>query len=244
MNDSSSLPLLLGLAALAFAAAAVFLWRYGGRRRHRDDAYRRRSPDEVMDPTGATGLQVGEMRRKLSDVQRTLDRHAEQVQALRTEAWRRLDDLEGRVRDVERRASASAAPARPARDPWPEPRPEPARPAFPGVETYGVMLQDPAPSWNPGASGRPVEVREGVLVISHSLPPAAYAVPEGTGRARVFLNESVEINEFALPKWQAFFDMRGARPYATYRTVRPAEVAWDAAAERGTPLHRGEAEAV
>jgi hypothetical protein len=106
------------------------------------------------------------------------------------------------------------------------------------------MLRDPAPWANPGASGRPVEVRDGVLVISHSLPPAAYAVPEGQGRAKVYLNDSVEINEFALPKWEAFFEMHGARPYATYRTVRPAEVSWDAAAERGSPLTMGVAEAV
>jgi hypothetical protein len=113
-----------------------------------------------------------------------------------------------------------------------------------GVETHSVpMLDLGGPSAAPPpSSGVPVEVREGMLILSHSLPPVAYAVSEGKGLARVFLNESVEINEFALPKWQAFFEMRGARPYATYRTVRAAQVKWDG--ERGAPINPGVAEAV
>jgi hypothetical protein len=226
---------LLALAVAGLLVALFFLWRAtnGGRSGHRR---RDRWPSADGHPAEAAGngTQIGGLTRKVSDFEGTLNRHADQVLALRTEVRQRLDELEGRLREVERRASA--------------PREQPRAAAYGtdplGVETYGVPLREPAPAWNPGASGRPVEVRDGALVISHSLPPAAYAVPEGPGRARVFLNESVEINEFALPKWEAFFEMRGARPYATYRTVRPAEVSWDAGAERGSPLNAGVAEAV
>jgi hypothetical protein len=234
--------IVLVLSVLALALSAFALWRSGGsghRRRSRSGGEGARTDERGGDvAAGATGMQIGNLARKVSEFEKTLDRHAQQAQALRAEVWQRMDALERRQVEAERRASA------PRRDPPPEqPRPAPSAVDY-GVETYGLPLRDLAPAANPGASGRPVEVRDGALVISHSLPPAAYAVPEGQGRARVFLNESVEINEFALPKWEAFFEMRGARPYATYRTVRPAEVSWDAAAERGSPLNAGVAEAV
>ena len=239
--------MVLVLSVVALAMSAFALWngrgrghRGRGRSRSGGDGWTATTDERGGDvAAGATGMQIGNLTRKVSDFEKTLDRHAQQVQALRTEVRQRMDALEGRLVEAERRASA------PRRDPpRDQPRPAPYETEVAGVETYGVPLRDLAPVANPGASGRPVEVRDGALVISHSLPPAAYAVPEGQGRARVFLNESVEINEFALPKWEAFFEMRGARPYATYRTVRPAEVSWDAAAERGSPLNTGVAEAV
>jgi len=219
------LQLLLGVAALVLVWGVFTLWR---RRRGSSDGYPERAT------TGAPGLQVGTLTRKVSDFEGTVERHAQQMQALRTEFRQRLDALEGRLREMERRVPP------PATQPPVAPPPR----GFPEMETYGVTLADPAPGWDPGASGRPVEVRDGTLVVSHSLPPTAYVVPEGQGKARVFLNGSVEINEFALPKWEAFFEMRGARPYATYRTVRPAEVSWDTAAERGSLITMGVAEAV
>ncbi len=238
------LQIALVLAAAAFAVALLALARSGrggrsSRRRRPDEGTHR---DERQAEAVATNHQVGTLTRRVGDFEKTLDRHAQQSQSLRTDVWQRMDEMDRRLREVERRASAPAPARDLPRDPSP---PAPAgAPVDYGVETYGVPLRELAPAWSPGGDGRPVEVRDGTLVISHSLPPAAYAVPEGQGRARVFLNDSVEINEFALPKWEAFFEMRGARPYATYRTVRPAEVTWDAGAERGTPSIMGVAEAV
>lgn len=100
------------------------------------------------------------------------------------------------------------------------------------------------PAWSPGAADQPVEVRDGVLVVSRSLPPAGWVVTTGTGQARVYLNAEVPLSEFSLPKWGAFFDMQGGGPYAAYRTRRPAEVRWDEATGRGELIRKGVAEAV
>lgn len=99
-------------------------------------------------------------------------------------------------------------------------------------------------SWQPGPGDQPVEVRDGVLVTSRSLPPAAYVAPLGGGHGRVFLNADVPMTEYSLPKWSTFFDLQGARPYAAYRTTRPAEVRWDEGQGRGELVSRGLAEAI
>jgi hypothetical protein len=233
-----------------------------GRGDRPDGVEEREGPERgrVLDDGLYTGL-VNEMRR----VTGALERQAEHLNALRVDFRDRLRAIENRLEERVRPASASASTPSPGsagiRGPEAqatarsfgelapaalgEPDGPPADAWLHGVETRSLEPLGTAPAaMAVPAGGRPVEVRDGVLVISHSLPPAAYAVPEGTGRARVFLNDQVEINEYALPKWEAFFEMRGARPYAMYRTLRAAEVSWDAQAERGVPGAPGIAEAV
>jgi hypothetical protein len=89
-----------------------------------------------------------------------------------------------------------------------------------------------------------VEIRDGALVRSRSLPPAAYVSPSGAGQARVYLNPDVQMTEISLPKWEAFFDLQGGRTYTAYRTTRPAEVRWDEGEGRGELVSKGLAEAI
>jgi hypothetical protein len=113
-----------------------------------------------------------------------------------------------------------------------------------GAEDVGWPPAAAEPAWSPGPADQPVEVRDGVLVASRSLPPAGYVSAAGPGEARVYLNADVQLTEFSLPKWAAFFDLAGARPYAAYRTRTPAQVRWDAAAGRGELIARGTVEAI
>jgi hypothetical protein len=200
----------------------------------------------------------------VSEMRRANDDHAAQLTELRTHwsvALKRLEDKIDRLGRGDAFTPAASVP----------PAPSPARSAAPLAESpaprsygspeYGattVSLDDSGrygaeslfpsfpsaePAWAAGPSDRPVEIRDGLLVLSNSLPPAAFASMDGGGRARVYLNPDVQISEFALPKWQAFFEMTGAQPYATYRTRRPAEVRWDDVAARGELISKGLAEA-
>jgi hypothetical protein len=101
-----------------------------------------------------------------------------------------------------------------------------------------------APTWSAGPADEAVEIRDGALVRSRSLPPAAYVSPSGAGQARVHLNPDVQMTEISLPKWEAFFDLQGGRTYTAYRTTRPAEVRWDEGEGRGELISKGLAEAI
>jgi hypothetical protein len=217
------------------------------------------------EPSESERRLYGELVVEMRTVSANLAQQTNQLGALRTDFKQRLESIEGAVREMERQAADAAREAERRMSTDPVVKRVDDGDALPrrtdaggedgrwadagtnwisGVETHSVSMLEPGRALDSFAasSGVPVEVREGMLVLSHSLPPMAYAVPEGKNRARVFLNESVEINEFALPKWQAFFDLVRARPYATYRTVRAAEVSWDG--ERGAPLNPGVAEPV
>lgn len=233
---ADAIPYLLGVIVLI--GAASFLWRtFGGRRRHR---HRHREHGGSGTQDQGEGQRLGSLAREVRNAEAGIDRLANEATAFRAEIRTRMDSVESRLSEVERRSVARerSAPA-PAALPAPRAWSEPAAAGWDLATGTGAGA-----TYTPGPSARPVEVRDGVLVLSQLLPPAAYAEPAGYDRARVFLRDLVELNEFALPKWEAFFEMRGARPYAAYRTVRPAEVVWDAAAGRGTPLTPGVAEAV
>ncbi|HEX8394034.1 MAG TPA: hypothetical protein VF665_16955 [Longimicrobium sp.] len=216
----------------------------------------RRRPRRGEDEGGHSSLSAdrdGDYRllnQALAEVRRAAEQQALQMQAMRTSLSVDIDRLEGKIDEISRDrstpwsggwtaeartvpSSASAGNAAPA---WLE---EAGR--------YGAESLRPSsaePAWAPGSADTPVEIRDGVLVASRSLPPAAYAVADGGGRARVYLNPDAALNEFALPKWQAFFDLDGEKAYACYRTRRPAEVRWDDAAARGELVSRGQAESI
>jgi hypothetical protein len=94
-----------------------------------------------------------------------------------------------------------------------------------------------------GATGGgrvPVEIRDGAIVPSQSLPPEAWLVPQGGGRASLSLNAEVLLNTFALDRFSYFFDL-GDRREGFYETRRPAEVAWDDGQQRGSLVAPGKA---
>ncbi len=81
------------------------------------------------------------------------------------------------------------------------------------------------------------------MVPSRSLAaPGSLVSDSYGGGAKLYLNESVEINHVAFDQWSAFFDFRGGKPYMRYTTRRPAVVDWNESTGRGTLRDRGIAE--
>jgi hypothetical protein len=116
----------------------------------------------------------------------------------------------------------------------------------PGLATEN---QEPAPHRAPDVAARqtgiPVELSGGWIVLSESLSaPGLLLQPEDGGRARVFINEEMDLSNIVLENWSTVFDIGTGEPFRHYRTVRPAEVDWSAAARRGQPVSRGTLEVV
>jgi hypothetical protein len=178
----------------------------------------------------------------MSDIRGALEKHAREMEALRISSSQRMDELNGRIAALERAQPRMT-------DGGLGPRSgglggigyEDERY---GAGSLGLSSAGAEPAWSPGPGDQPVEVRDGVLVASRSLPPAGYLSAAGSGPAKVYLNADVQLTEFSLPKWAAFFDLPEARPYAAYRTRRPAEVRWDEGAGRGELVAKGLAEAI
>lgn len=207
---------------------------------------KRRSHRPAPPPSWSAGEAAAQQAadRARADAQRAMDQQralADQVRAIS----QRVAAVEEKLAEVPRTEPRAAEPA-PARGYG-----DGGRDGF--LETIDSTLYGAASlasaaggerSWQPGPGDQPVEIREGVLVVSRSLPPAAYVASLGGGHGRVFLNPDVQMTEFSLPKWAAFFDLQGARPYAAYRTTRPAEVRWDEGQGRGELISKGLAEAI
>lgn len=252
------------LAAVLLLGTTMFLRRrrdpYG---EHRSRSRRDHAPAHEPGPAGSGPgtTQSGGQRalvQAANEVRNALDQQSRQMAELRTFWSRRLDELDRKIG-----ALAAVPPGR--REGEPEPRAAQDRfsphggarggyaaPYDPG--TYGAESRGRVPAggeggtggsaWSPGPGDQPVEVRDGVLVVSRSLPPAGYLSVAASGEARVYLNAEVQLTEFSLPKWSAFFDLEGARAYAAYRTRRPAAVRWDEGAGRGELISKGLAEAM
>jgi hypothetical protein len=205
------------------------------------DSHRRRSHRSV-DEDAAQSSDHRILAQAASEMRGAVQRQADQLAALRTFWSQRLDSLEAKIDSLstaakqagdagrdDGRAAVSYAPPQHsghgADSLWP--------PAIPAV-----------PSWSAGPADQAVEIRDGALVRSRSLPPAAYVSPSGGGQARVYLNADVQMTEISLPKWEAFFDLQGGRTYTAYRTTRPAEVRWDEGEGRGDLISKGLAEAI
>jgi hypothetical protein len=242
-----------GIIALVLFIA-MMAWRRANHRHggHRSRSGRSQGPGrdsgygygQEPGPRGGYGhgaSQPGEQSALLQavrEVRSVLDKQVMQMGELRTFWSQRLDELDGKI-------GALVRAQQPGRGSEPERRP--------GLDQGGAAAPyDAGPyeglryesGWSPGPGDQPVEVRDGVLVVSRSLPPAGYLSAAGSGPARVYLNADVQLTEFSLPKWAAFFDLQGAKPYAAYRTRRPAEVTWDEAAGRGELVSKGQAEAI
>jgi hypothetical protein len=217
---------------------------------------------------GGTSAPVGDQRALLTaanGVREALERQTREIQELRTFWSKRLDELNGRIAELPR------VPVQLPRD-GPEAgsgrgqglEGGGSRGGYGGggyggggygaggafdAEMYGAgslgasaPLAEPA--WYPGPGDQPVEVRDGALILSRSLPPPAYVSATAAGQGRVYLNADVQLSEFSLPKWAEFFELRGAKPYAAYRTLRPAVVRWEEGMGRGDLIEKGVAEAI
>lgn len=175
-----------------------------------------------------------------------MEKQARQMEELRTFWSRRLDELDRKIAALaapQPQASGSPSYPQPGQD-YGRGYAAPYDSGMYGAESPGMQLPALEAAWGPGPGDQPVEIRDGVLVVSRSLPPAGYVSAGGSGQARVYLNADVPLTEFSLPKWAAFFELQGARPYAAYRTRRPAEVRWDEGAGRGELISKGLAEAI
>jgi hypothetical protein len=237
-----------GLVIAVLLVAGVIWWRrrvergYGGYRPGHGTVSGQGSGPGTGHGTGPGGSATGEQRALLSaanQMRDALEKQARQMEELRTFWSRRLDELDRKIGDLARARAQERELA---------PAPQPgqgyggyAAPYDAGM--YGAESRLEA-GWSPGPGDQPVEIRDGVLVVSRSLPPAGYVSAGGSGQARVYLNADVPLTEFSLPKWAAFFELQGARPYAAYRTRRPAEVRWDDGAGRGELISKGLAEAI
>ena len=226
------------------AAAAVLVLVTAMSRRRRRDPYGEHRSRSRRDPGSASGLgqeQSGGQQvlvQAAKEVRNALDQQSKQMAELRTFRARRLDELEGRLGA---RAAAQGGDAGGYASPH--------DPGLYGAESLGRVpaggeraLGEPA--WSPGPGDQPVEVRDGVLVASRSLPPAGYLSVAASGEARVYLNADAPLTEFSLPKWAAFFELQGGQAYAAYRTRRPATVRWDEGSGRGELVSKGLAEAM
>lgn len=248
-----------GVAAAAVLLAMMMRAIRGRRRRDPYGEHRSRSGHDHGSAYGngqdSAPSQSGGQRalvQAANEVRTALEKQAKQMEALRAFWSQRLDELDGKIG-----ALVLAAPG--GRESGADRRPEPGRdpggyaspydPGMYGAESLGRM---PAggdrgigePAWSPGPGDQPVEVRDGVLVASRSLPPAGYLSVTASGEARVYLNADVQLTEFSLPKWAAFFELQGAKAYAAYRTRRPASVRWDEGSGRGELITKGLAEAM
>jgi hypothetical protein len=208
-----------------------------------------------------------------NEVRNALEKQAAQMAELRAFWSQRLDELDGKigalaVAQAGMRESAPERRPESARDvgyaggSQPDAGRDPGGYAAPydpgmyGAESLGRPLAggdrgigEPAwsmgePAWSPGPGDQPVEVRDGVLVVSRSLPPAGYLSVTASGEARVYLNADTPLTEFSLPKWAAFFELPEGKAYAAYRTRRPATVRWDEGTGRGELISKGLAEAI
>lgn len=92
----------------------------------------------------------------------------------------------------------------------------------------------------PAENRVPVEINGGEVAVTHTIPPDAWLVPQGGGRASVWLNGEVEHNRYALERFALFFDL-GDRREGEYQTRTPADVEWDEGAQRGTLRSPGKA---
>lgn len=226
----------------ALAALLVVLlglqWRA---RRRRPEPWYDRPPAPV--PVHAPEQQV--LLQAVNEVRSALDRHDRQMGELRTFWSQRLDALDGRIGALvpaQPRTWESEQDRRPGLEHGDFAAPQDS--AQYGAESLGRLPAVAEPAWSPRPGDRPVEIRDGVLVVSRSLPPAGYVSATGSGQAQVYLNADVQLTEFSLPKWAAFFELQGAKPYAAYRTRRPAEVRWDEGAGCGELISKGTAEAI
>ncbi|HUE96271.1 MAG TPA: hypothetical protein VMN39_06405 [Longimicrobiaceae bacterium] len=96
-----------------------------------------------------------------------------------------------------------------------------------------------------GASGQPVEIRDGLIVPSRSLAATGSLVPgSGAAPALLYLNDSVEIDHLSQNRWAQFFDFGNGEPYRRYRTVEPSKVEWNPTTEQGRLIEPGRVEAV
>jgi hypothetical protein len=247
-------PLIVGVLAAVVVILAALAWRQprgrSSHREHRSGRGRGRGR-ELGNGSGhgsGNGSDAGQkaLLQAANEVRSVLDRQGREMEALRTFWSQRLDDLDRKIGTLPR------VPLQAAGSP-PDPRTTSDFNVYgggtygagvSGVNTPGWQPAAESASWSPGPGDQPVEVRDGVLVVSRSLPPAGYLSAAGSGPARVYLNADVQLTEFSLPKWAAFFDLQGARPYAAYRTCRPAEVRWDEAMGRGELISKGTAEAI
>lgn len=248
----------IGIAvAVLLVGIAGLRWR--ARRERRRRGYSRR-PDPYADVSPAPNPDPYASQ-AVTALRGTLDRQAREIGELRASVAQRFDAVNGKLADLAKKQ------ARQHRDATPTGRGGDGPSGY-GAGGYGAAVDSGSwdgpsalpldggtwgadaarplsePAWSPGPGDQPVEVRDGVLVVSRSLPPAGYVAATGGGQARVYLNADVPVSEFALPKWAVFFDLEGARPYAMYRTRRPAEVRWDAGQGRGELISKGLAEAI
>jgi hypothetical protein len=235
----SDLPLDWIAAGLAALVIVILLMR---RPRRRSQEVQRMP---LSTPGGGDAQQTSDHRvlaQAASEMRGAVERQAEQLEALRTFWSQRLDSLEAKIDSLSRPAKQAATPVRD------EGRTvtsyAPASNSGHGEDSSWLTAIPAAPSWSAGPADQPVEIRDGELVRSRSLPPAAYASPSGAGQARVYLNPDVQMTEISLPKWEAFFDLQGGRTYTAYRTTRPATVRWDEGEGRGELIGKGLAEAI
>jgi hypothetical protein len=225
------------VAALAVLVIVIMMMR-----RRSPDSYRGRLPSS----DGADVQQAPDHRilaQAATEMRGAVQRQADQMAALRTFWSQRLDALEEKIDLISRSAKPAGATVR-------DDGGAPATYTAPPSAGYGAdglwppSAAPAAPSWSAGPADQAVEIRDGALVRSRSLPPAAYVSPSGAGQARVYLNPDVQMTEISLPKWEAFFDLQGGRTYTAYRTTRPAEVRWDEGEGRGELISKGLAEAI
>jgi hypothetical protein len=90
--------------------------------------------------------------------------------------------------------------------------------------------------------GRGVDLDGGQVVLSRSLESVATLVGGADGRpARLYLNESIEIDHMAFDRWKEYFDFEGGVAYRRYRTTQPALVEWNETTARGRLARKGSA---
>ena len=225
-----------GLAALVI----VLLVTRKPRRRTRSASA---SPVAPSGDGGETGY--SEVIGLTREVRHLLDQQAHQMEQLRTTLTTQIRGIGEKVDALGTTRTSAGQAGGQRRGMAPESYTPPPSAAGYGADSLWPPSAAPAaPSWSAGPADQAVEIRDGALVRSRSLPPAAYVSPSGAGQARVYLNPDVQMTEISLPKWEAFFDLQGGRTYTAYRTTRPAEVRWDEGEGRGELVSKGLAEAI
>lgn len=92
----------------------------------------------------------------------------------------------------------------------------------------------------PAGNRVPVEIQGSEVALTHTIPPDAWLVAQGNGRASVWLNAEVEHNRYALDRFALFFEL-GDRREGAYVTRTPADVHWDEGGQRGRLRTAGKA---